>query len=112
MFDILNVSLNALIGFGVVTVFGALVLFWCFLKIIKLAFCSSKNNESDKGSPINQAHSTAGGYAEDGEVVAVIAAAVAAMFETPTQGLRIRSIRRVGNNSPAWSTAGREKLLS
>ena len=51
---------------------------------------------------------------DDGELVAVIAAAVAAAMEAAgaeqTNGFVVRSIRRI-NNAPAWNRAGREEQI-
>lgn len=46
------------------------------------------------------------------EVLAVIAAAVAAMEIRPGYKLVVRSMRQVPQNSPAWNTAGRLERLS
>ena len=46
------------------------------------------------------------------EVLAVIAAAVAAMETRPGYKLVVRSMRQVPQNSPAWNTAGRLERLS
>ena len=50
--------------------------------------------------------------ADDGELVAVIAAAVAAAMEAAGEesGFVVRSIRRV-HNAPAWNRAGREEQV-
>ncbi len=52
---------------------------------------------------------------DDGELIAVIAAAVAAAMEAAGEseepkGFVVRSIRRV-NNAPAWNRAGREEQI-
>ena len=52
---------------------------------------------------------------DDGELIAVIAAAVAAAMEAAgeseeAKGFVVRSIRRV-NNAPAWNRAGREEQI-
>jgi glutaconyl-CoA/methylmalonyl-CoA decarboxylase subunit delta len=46
------------------------------------------------------------------EILAVIAAAVAAMEARPGYRLEVRSMRHVPQNSPAWNTAGRLERLS
>ena len=52
---------------------------------------------------------------DDGELIAVIAAAVAAAMEAAgeseeAKGFVVRSIRRI-NNAPAWNRAGREEQI-
>lgn len=44
---------------------------------------------------------------DDQELVAVISAAVAASLGTSSNGIRIRSIKRSGSNTPAWGRRGR-----
>lgn len=44
--------------------------------------------------------------AEDPNLIAVLAAAVAASLNTSTYNLKIRSYRRIGNNAPDWNKAG------
>ena len=46
------------------------------------------------------------------EVLAIIAAAVAAMETRPGYKLVVRSMRQVPQNSPTWNTAGRLERLS
>ncbi len=50
---------------------------------------------------------------DDGELVAVIMAALMNMLSAnAVSDLRIKSIRRVGRNSPVWNIAGREEYIS
>lgn len=44
--------------------------------------------------------------AEDPNLIAVLAAAVAASLNTSTYNLKIKSYRRIDNNAPAWNKAG------
>jgi len=47
------------------------------------------------------------------EVVAAIMAAISCVLGTgATSNLRIRSIRRVGQNAPVWCLAGRESYIA
>ena len=51
--------------------------------------------------------------AEDGEIVAVIMAALMSMLSYQSNdGLHIKSIRRVGRNSPVWNVAGRDEYIA
>ena len=43
---------------------------------------------------------------EDPNLIAVLAAAVAASLNTSAYNLKIKSYRRIGNNAPAWNKAG------
>ena len=49
---------------------------------------------------------------EDEEIAAVIAAAVALMAQEGANGLVVRSVRRVGANTPAWSLSGRQEYVN
>lgn len=44
---------------------------------------------------------------DDKELIAVISAAVAASLGTSSNGIRIRSIKRSGSNTPTWGRKGR-----
>lgn len=48
---------------------------------------------------------------DEDEIAAVIAAAVAMMSESGN-GLVVRSVRRVGSNTPAWSASGRQEYVN
>lgn len=51
--------------------------------------------------------------ADESEIVAVIMAALASMlFGQSGSGLHIKSIRRVGRNSPVWNVAGRDEYIA
>lgn len=47
----------------------------------------------------------------DEELVAVIAAAIAASLGVSVPEVNIKSIRRIPQNSPAWSAAGRQEQI-
>ena len=48
----------------------------------------------------------------DEELIAVITAAVAASLNTSTYNLQIKSLRRIGQNSPAWHRAGINETIN
>ncbi|MCX7772596.1 MAG: OadG family protein [Clostridia bacterium] len=49
---------------------------------------------------------------DPGELVAVIMAALMHMMSNEASSeLRIKSIRRIGRNSPVWNTAGRDEYI-
>jgi len=49
---------------------------------------------------------------ENDELIAVIAAAIAAMETRPGYRLVVRSMRQVPQTSPAWNTTGRIERLN
>ena len=48
----------------------------------------------------------------DGELLAVIAAAVASMETRPGHKLEVQAIRRIRQTSPVWSATGRIERLA
>jgi len=46
------------------------------------------------------------------ELIAVLTAAVAAAMNTSAYNLKIKSFRRVGGVTPAWSSAGRTDIMN
>ena len=48
---------------------------------------------------------------DEDEIAAVIAAAIA-MMDEGGNGLRVKSIRRIGTSAPAWNAAGRRDYLT
>ena len=46
------------------------------------------------------------------EIMAVIAASVASMDSRPGHRLEVKSIRRISQTSPVWSTTGRLERLT
>lgn len=49
---------------------------------------------------------------DEGELIAVLTAAVAASLNTSTYNLNIKSYRRVGNSSPNWNRAGLNDVIN
>lgn len=49
---------------------------------------------------------------EDEDEIAAVIAAVVAMMSEPGNGLVVRSVRRVGSNTPAWSASGRQEYVN
>jgi len=45
------------------------------------------------------------------ELIAVIAAAIAACMSGSGTGFRVRSIKRVGHTTPVWNVAGRNEYI-
>lgn len=49
---------------------------------------------------------------EDEDEIAAVIAAVVAMMSESGNGLVVRSVRRVGSNTPAWSASGRQEYVN
>ena len=104
---------------GILTVFVALVILIGLIKVMEMVINgASKKKAAPAPAPAAPApapvvEETVAGEEDEGELIAVIAAAVAAAMEAageePT-GFVVRSVRRV-NNAPAWNRAGREEQV-
>ena len=90
---------------GIIIVFAELVILMLVLKIMKLfAKDESKNKVSAPKATPAPAAVTAAQNADNDEIIAVIAAAVASMSGNDvTKRLRVMSIKRQGSAMPIWS---------
>lgn len=102
-----------LVGLGIV--FIALVVIILILMLQALIFKnvgSGKKAEKKAAAPAPAPApvQAAAPVEDDAEITAVIAAVVAMMSESGN-GLKIRSIRRVGKNNTGWNESGRQEYL-
>ncbi len=102
-----------LVGLGIV--FIALVVIILILTLQALIFSkvgSGKKAEKKAAAPAPAPApvQAAAPVEDDAEIAAVIAAVVAMMSESGN-GLKIRSIRRVGKNNTGWNESGRQEYL-
>lgn len=100
---------------GLSIVFIALVVIILILTLQALIFSkvgSGKKAEKKAAAPAPAPApvQTAAPVEDDAEIAAVIAAVVAMMSESGN-GLKIRSIRRVGKNNTGWNESGRQEYL-
>ena len=99
------------IGLGIV--FIALFVIILILMLQALIFSkvgSGKKAEKKAAAPAPAPVQAAAPVEDDAEIAAVIAAVVAMMSESGN-GLKIRSIRRVGKNNTGWNESGRQEYL-
>ena len=118
MFAILKYGLSVA-AVGILTVFVALIILIGLIKVMEIVVGGvTKKKAAPVPAPAAPAPAPAieetAEEEDEGELIAVIAAAVAAAMEAagaeePT-GFVVRSIRRV-NNAPAWNRAGREEQV-
>ena len=102
-----------LVGLGIV--FIALVVIILILMLQALIFKNvGKGKKAEKKAaapaPAPAPVQAAAPAEDDAEIAAVIAAVVAMMSESGN-GLKIRSIRRVGKNNSGWNESGRQEYL-
>lgn len=100
-----------LLGLGVV--FAVLVLLILVIKLMTFAIVKLQKAPAEKKAvpapvsapavqtPVVQP------VADEGEIIAAIAAAVAIIAEAENTRLVVRSVRRIGQNAPAWSRVTR-----
>lgn len=113
---------GAVVISGLVIVFVALILLIAAVWIMGKIFTALKSGKSGKGGKTAEAAAPAPqlkkeatpvsqDIEDDSEIIAVIAAAVAAMSEEMGQPLRIRSIKRAGGASVgnSWARAARSE---
>lgn len=102
-----------LVGLGIV--FIALVVIILILMLQAMIFKNvGKGKKEEKKAaapaPAPAPVQAAAPVEDDAEIAAVIAAVVAMMSESGN-GLKIRSIRRVGKNNTGWNESGRQEYL-
>ncbi len=103
-------------GLGI-TFIVLFVLWGCIAVMAKFTHRPAKNNESiEAAAPAEAKTPAAPAQAEsietaDGELVAVIAAAVAAMENTVVSNLVVRKITRVSGPTNAWASAGLSECI-
>lgn len=103
---------------GLSIVFIALVVIILILTLQALIFSKVGSGKKEKKAAASAAApapapapvQTAAPVEDDAEIAAVIAAVVAMMSESGN-GLKIRSIRRVGKNNTGWNESGRQEYL-
>ena len=100
---------------GLSIVFIALVVIILILMLQAMIFKnvgSGKKAEKKAAAPAPApAPVQAAAPAEDDAEIAAVIAAVVAMMSESGNGLKIRSIRRVGKNNTGWNESGRQEYL-
>ena len=116
--------ITTLMGMG--TTFVVLVLLWCIIALVSKIINKSEGSGGSKSTPAPAqtaapkaaeftapvAKAEASVQAGPGtELIAVIAAAIAAMEGTSPGNLIIRKISRISGNSTPWSRAGVSEII-
>ena len=98
---------------GLAIVFTVLVVLMFVLKIMEKIFAPKTEKKAEVVTPVSVVKQAEPVAAEDDEeIIAVLTAAIAASLNTSTYNLRIKSFRRVVNNSPAWNKAGLNETIN
>lgn len=104
------------VGIGIV--FVVLVLLILLLTVESKIFTTIGNRKKapkaaeKKPAPAPAPVAVAPAAANDDEEIAAVIAAVIAMYSESGNGLVVRSVRRVGSNTPAWSASGRQEYIN
>ena len=95
--------------FGMAIVFVALFLLFSIIKFLEIALSRSKNKGKsfDSDQEISMVEKEPDLAPEDdGQLVAVITAAIASCLHTSTHNIIVRNIVRVPNERPSWGKLG------
>lgn len=105
---------------GLAIVFSVLIILMLVLMAMKAVFYKPAKSEKAK-NPVQKSETPSAAPAakaesadeiDEGELIAVLTAAVAASLNTSTYNLNIKSYRRVGNSSPSWNKAGLTDVIN
>lgn len=92
---------------GICTVFAVLAILWGVLEMMRVVF-TPKKKKAVAPAPV----ATPSAPAEDeGELVAVLTAAVACCLGKPASSLNIRSYKRIDSGTPIWNKSARRDNL-
>ncbi len=99
---------------GLIIVFSVLIILMIVMMIMKVVFY--KENKPVSATPKTEpAETTVSASSEkdieEGELIAVLTAAIAASLNTSTYNLNIKSYKRITNTSPAWNKAGLNDVI-
>lgn len=110
-----------ILGMGIT--FVALVLIWFLTATMSkmIQKLESKNSVAKvKAQPVAPAVSKTPEPAvssvvtqeDDGELIAVITAAIAASLNTSMHNIRVSNIRRISDSTPVWGKSGRSEVMN
>lgn len=99
-------------GLGILVTFIALVMIIVIIYLLSAILKERKKNVPivpvQPASPQPAVEQPVHNTADDAELVAVLTAAIAASMGTSTNGLVVRSYRKIGS---AWANAGRDEQI-
>lgn len=105
---------------GLAIVFAVLIILMLVLMAFKVIFYKDPKKEakqealpaSDNKALPQAAPAPQTAEIDEGELIAVLTAAIAASLNTSTYNLNIKSYKRVGNASPSWNKAGLTDVIN
>ena len=103
----------AVIGLG--TVFAVLAILWGVLELMRVIFAPKTDKPAVAPeavpAPVAAPATPAPAEADDGELIAILTAAIAASLNTSTYKLNIKSYRQIDNGTPVWNSVSRRENL-
>ena len=101
-------------GVGLAIVFSVLVILMLVMMAMKKIFYKDPAKAKKAEPVVVQAPTakTEEKKVDEGELIAVLTAAIAASLNTSTYNLQIKSYRRIENKKPAWNKAGLSETIN
>lgn len=115
METIISGGVVSVIGLG--TVFAVLAILWGVLELMRVIFAPKTDKPKEEAPAIAPAPvapapvAAAPAEADDGELIAILTAAIAASLNTSTYKLNIKSYRQIDNGTPVWNSVSRRENL-
>ncbi len=96
---------------GLIIVFSVLIILMVVMMLMKTIFYHPEDGNTPKKaeSPVTGAPVVS--TPDEGELIAVLTAAIAASLNTSTYHLNIKSYRRIESTAPAWNRAGLRDVI-
>ena len=95
---------------GMAIAFVSLGIVWGFVVLLSKA-CRLRKGRAEAAAAPPPRPQPAPRDGDAGELVAVIAAAVAASLEIPPSAIRVKKVKRTADPTPSWGKAGRMEQL-
>ncbi|MBQ8636419.1 MAG: OadG family protein [Clostridia bacterium] len=100
-------------GVGLAIVFSVLVILMLVMMAMKKIFYKDPAKAKAAAPVVAPAPAVkAETKVDEGELIAVLTAAIAASLNTSTYNLQIKSYRRIENNKPLWNRAGVSETIN
>lgn len=119
METIISGGVVSVIGLG--TVFAVLAILWGVLELMRVIFAPKTDKPAVTPEAVPAPVSApvapvapiapASAEADDGELIAILTAAIAASLNTSTYKLNIKSYRQIDNGTPVWNSVSRRENL-
>lgn len=101
----------AIIGYGMV--FVVLAILWGVIELMRVFLTPKKPKVVEEVKTIQpETNDVVEDEVDEGELVAVLTAAIAASLNTSTYNLKIRSFKRIDTKNNSWSNASRNDAIN